>query len=71
MNDKIYEAIKELPTISKTIKEYNLIAKKKLSQNFILDINLTNKIAKLSASIKNNTVIEIGAGPASLTRSIL
>ena len=71
MNDEIYEAIKELPSISKTIKEYNLKAKKKLSQNFILDINLTNKIAKLSDSIKNNTVIEIGAGPGSLTRSIL
>ena len=71
MSDEIYKAIKELPSISKTIKEYNLIAKKKLSQNFILDINLTNKIAKLSDSIKNNTVIEIGAGPGSLTRSIL
>ena len=71
MHDDIAEAINKLPSISNTIKKYNLIAKKKLSQNFILDINLTNKIVKLSNSIKNNTVIEIGAGPGSLTRSIL
>ena len=60
MNDEIYEAIKELPSISKTIKEYNLKAKKKLSQNFILDINLTNKIEKLSDNNKNNTEIKKG-----------
>jgi 16S rRNA (adenine1518-N6/adenine1519-N6)-dimethyltransferase len=71
MNKDIADSINELPSISATIKEYNLFAKKKLSQNFILDLNLTNKIAKLSNTIKNSTVIEIGAGPGSLTRSIL
>ena len=62
--------INNLPSISQTIKEYNLSAKKKLSQNYILDLNLTNKIINLSDSIKNNTIIEIGPGPGSLTRSI-
>lgn len=71
MDEDIYKAINRLPTISATIKEYNLIAKKRLSQNFILDMNLTNKIVKLSGSIKSNTIIEIGAGPGALTRSIL
>ena len=71
MNTEIFRAINELPSISSTIKEYNLIAKKKLSQNFILDMNLTNKIVRLSSSVKNNTIIEIGAGPGALTRSIL
>ena len=63
--------INDLPSISHTIKEYNLSAKKKLSQNFILDLNLTNKIINLSNGIKHNTIIEIGPGPGSLTRSLL
>ena len=63
--------INDLPSISQTIKEYNLSAKKKLSQNFILDLNLTNKIINLSDGIKHNTIIEIGPGPGSLTRSLL
>ena len=71
MNKGVYNAINKLPSISSTIKEYNLSAKKKLSQNFILDMNLTDKIVRLSDSVKNNTVIEIGAGPGALTRSIL
>lgn len=71
MHKNISESINNLPSISATIKQYNLFANKKLSQNFILDLNLTNKIVNLSSTIKNNTVIEIGAGPGPLTRSIL
>ena len=70
MDLKIIQNIDNLPSISQTIKEYNLSAKKKLSQNYILDLNLTNKIINLSDGIKNNTIIEIGSGPGSLTRSI-
>jgi len=70
MDLKIIQNIDNLPSISQTIKEYNLSAKKKLSQNYILDLNLTNKIINLSDSIKNNTIIGIGPGPGSLTRSI-
>ena len=71
MDKDITDSINNLPSISATIKEYNLYANKKLSQNFILDLNLTNKIVKLSNTIKDNTIIEIGAGPGALTRSIL
>ena len=71
MNNDIINNINNLPSISQTIKEYNLYTKKKLSQNFILDLNLTNKIVNLSDRIKYNTIIEIGPGPGSLTRSIL
>ena len=67
----IIKNINNLPSISQTIKEYNLFAKKKLSQNFILDLNLTNKIINLSDKIKYNSIIEIGPGPGSLTRSLL
>ena len=70
MNINIIKNINNLPSISQTIKEYSLSAKKKLSQNFILDLNLTNKIINLSDGIKDNTIIEIGPGPGSLTRSL-
>ena len=71
MDKDIIKNINNLPSISQTIKEYNLFAKKKLSQNFILDLNLTNKIINLSDRVKYNTIIEIGPGPGSLTRSLL
>ena len=71
MHKDISKSINNLPSVSDTIKQYNLFANKKLSQNFILDLNLTNKIVNLSNTIENNTIIEIGAGPGSLTRSIL
>jgi 16S rRNA (adenine1518-N6/adenine1519-N6)-dimethyltransferase len=71
MDKDIIKNINNLPSISQTIKEYNLFAKKKLSQNFILDLNLTNKIINLSDRVKYNSIIEIGPGPGSLTRSLL
>jgi len=71
MDNDIIKNINNLPSISQTIKEYNLFAKKKLSQNFILDLNLTNKIINLSDRVKYNSIIEIGPGPGSLTRSLL
>ena len=70
MDKDIIKNINNLPSISQTIKEYNLFAKKKLSQNFILDLNLTNKIINLSDRVKYNSIIEIGPGPGSLTRSL-
>ncbi len=68
--------MKELPTTSQFIKKYGLDAKKSLGQNFILDKNFTDKIAKTAISegksdLSGEVVLEIGPGPASLTRSIL
>jgi len=60
-----------LPTTSALIKKYNLNAKKSFGQNFILDSNLTDKIAKCAGDLSNFEVLEIGPGPGSLTRSIL
>lgn len=60
-----------LPTTSELIKKYDLGAKKSLGQNFILDKNFTDKIAKLAGDISNKEILEIGPGPGSLTRSIL
>lgn len=61
-----------LPTISETIAEFGLGAKKSLGQNFILDLNLTQKIARQGLPYSpEETLVEIGPGPGALTRGIL
>jgi len=56
---------------SELIKKYQLDAKKSLGQNFILDKNFTDKIAKSAGDLSDFEVLEIGPGPGGLTRSIL
>lgn len=63
--------INPLPSTSELIKKYSLNAQKSLGQNFILDKNFTDKIAKTAGDLSNSIVLEIGPGPGSLTRSIL
>ncbi len=60
-----------LLSTSELIKKYGLLAKKSLGQNFILDKNFTDKIARCAGDLSNYEVLEIGPGPGSLTRSIL
>lgn len=67
--------IDKLPSLQSVISEYGLSAKKSLGQNFILDKNLLEKIARLSFSSIEETslgsVIEVGPGPGGLTRALL
>ena len=63
--------IDKLPPLRDVIIKYNLDAKKSLGQNFLHDLNLTSKIALLSGSLENSTILEIGAGPGALTRGLL
>lgn len=60
-----------LLTTSQLIKKYGLDAKKSLGQNFILDKNFTDKIARAAGDLSNCEILEIGPGPGSLTRSLL
>lgn len=60
-----------LLSTSELIKKYGLDAKKSLGQNFILDKNFTDKIARAAGDLSEFEVLEIGPGPGSLTRSIL
>ena len=65
------DPIAGLPPLRDVIRENGLRAEKKLGQNFLLDLNLTSKIAKTAKNIHGATVFEIGPGPGGLTRVIL
>ncbi|WP_085784215.1 16S rRNA (adenine(1518)-N(6)/adenine(1519)-N(6))-dimethyltransferase RsmA [Candidatus Nucleicultrix amoebiphila] len=60
-----------LPPLREVIKIHELNAKKSLGQNFILDLNVTRKIAKSAPNLDKGTIIEIGPGPGGLTRALL
>jgi 16S rRNA (adenine1518-N6/adenine1519-N6)-dimethyltransferase len=60
-----------LPPLRDVIREFHLDARKKLGQHFLLDENLTGKIARQAGDLKGRTVIEVGPGPGGLTRALL
>lgn len=60
-----------LPPLREVIRAFGLEAKKSLGQNFILDLNLTRRIARSAGSLAGRTVVEVGPGPGGLTRALL
>src|SRR5262245_5148803 len=60
-----------LPPLREVIARHALAAKKSLGQNFLLDLNLTGRIARAAGPLDGVTVIEIGPGPGGLTRALL
>lgn len=60
-----------LPTVRDLVKLYRLRAIRQLSQNFLMDENLTNKIVYAAGYLTNHYVCEVGPGPGGITRSIL
>jgi 16S rRNA (adenine1518-N6/adenine1519-N6)-dimethyltransferase len=63
--------IDELPPLREVIRRHGLSAKKSLGQNFLLDLNLTARIARAGGPIEGIAVVEIGPGPGGLTRALL
>jgi 16S rRNA (adenine1518-N6/adenine1519-N6)-dimethyltransferase len=64
-------AIDDLPPLRDVIRRHGLRAKKSLGQNFLLDLNLTSRIARAAGPLEGVTVAEIGPGPGGLTRALL
>jgi 16S rRNA (adenine1518-N6/adenine1519-N6)-dimethyltransferase len=64
-------AIDDLPPLREVIRQHALSARKSLGQNFLLDLNLTARIARAAGPLDNATIVEIGPGPGGLTRSLL
>lgn len=60
-----------LPPLREVIRAAGLSAKKSLGQNFLLDFNLTRRIARASGPLEGVTVVEVGPGPGGLTRALL
>ncbi|ADZ70823.1 16S rRNA (adenine(1518)-N(6)/adenine(1519)-N(6))-dimethyltransferase RsmA [Polymorphum gilvum] len=63
--------IDDLPPLREVIRAHGLDARKSLGQNFLLDLNLTSRIARAAAPLDACTVVEIGPGPGGLTRALL
>jgi len=60
-----------LPPLREVIRDHDLVAKRQLGQNFLMDLNLTAKIARLSGDLTGCDVLEVGPGPGGLTRGLL
>jgi 16S rRNA (adenine1518-N6/adenine1519-N6)-dimethyltransferase len=63
--------IDDLPPLREVIRRHGLMAKKSLGQNFLLDLNLTARIARAGGALEGRTVVEVGPGPGGLTRALL
>jgi 16S rRNA (adenine1518-N6/adenine1519-N6)-dimethyltransferase len=64
-------AVDDLPPLREVIRRHDLSARKSLGQNFLLDLNLTARIARAAGPLEDCTVLEIGPGPGGLTRALL
>src|SRR2546421_3258456 len=64
-------AIDDLPPLREVIRQHALSARKSLGQNFLLDLNLTARIARAAGPLEDATIIEVGPGPGGLTRALL
>ncbi|MBS0563069.1 MAG: 16S rRNA (adenine(1518)-N(6)/adenine(1519)-N(6))-dimethyltransferase RsmA [Proteobacteria bacterium] len=64
-------AIDALPPLREVIAAHGLVAKKSLGQNFLLDLNLTARIARAAGDLAGSDILEIGPGPGGLTRGLL
>lgn len=64
-------AIEDLPPLREIVSKFGLGARKSFGQNYLMDLNLTAKIARIAGPIEGWDVLEIGPGPGGLTRSLI
>jgi 16S rRNA (adenine1518-N6/adenine1519-N6)-dimethyltransferase len=60
-----------LPPLREVIARHGIAARRSLGQNFILDLNVTRRIARAASPLDGVTVIEVGPGPGGLTRALI
>lgn len=65
------DTIESLPPVSAMMRDCGLEPKKQFGQNFLFDLNLTGRIARSVPDITSTPVVEVGPGPAGLTRALL
>ena len=63
--------IDSLPPLREVIESHGIAARKSLGQNFLLDLNLTARIARIAGDLRSSDILEIGPGPGGLTRGLL
>lgn len=61
----------DLPPLRDSLADHGLLAKKSFGQHFLLDLNVTRKIARLAGPLDGQSVVEVGPGPGGLTRALL
>jgi 16S rRNA (adenine1518-N6/adenine1519-N6)-dimethyltransferase len=64
-------SLADLPPLREVLAEHDLLANKSFGQHFLLDLNITRKIARLAEVGEGDVVIEVGPGPGGLTRALL
>lgn len=64
-------SLETLPKLSESLAAHGLGAKKSFGQHFLLDLNVTRKIARAAAPLEGRVVVEVGPGPGGLTRALL
>ncbi len=68
---RLMQSLDSLPPLREVIARHGLAARKALGQNFLLDLNITAKIARLAGDLSQASVLEVGPGPGGLTRGLL
>jgi 16S rRNA (adenine1518-N6/adenine1519-N6)-dimethyltransferase len=65
------EQLAALPPLRESLEAHGLLAKKSFGQHFLLDLNITRKIARIAGPLDGAAVLEVGPGPGGLTRALL
>jgi 16S rRNA (adenine1518-N6/adenine1519-N6)-dimethyltransferase len=64
-------SLADLPPLREALERHDLLARKSFGQHFLLDLNITRKIARMAQVGEGDTVVEVGPGPGGLTRALL
>jgi 16S rRNA (adenine1518-N6/adenine1519-N6)-dimethyltransferase len=71
VSEDVAAKVAALPPLRETIATHGLDARKRFGQHFLLDLNLTRRIARSASPLAGGTTIEVGPGPGGLTRALL